>query len=321
MRVCFICFYCVRILVRLFLLSSVIDILFPRILTIPINYCFGRYPLAAVMSAENKVGDTTSKGLVSSRKGDGLTASQPNNVASDGHEQEGWLEENENNFHHHIGNGRMRNGGYEPTSALDQVDDACIDPTSVHSKSDAVDTMSTSSFQRVALTFSTQGLGFISVPLLAYPLLEFGCDADVLWRVLLGVGALPGIVVLYLRLFSNKIRECKNKTETNVVDDEIRRINDNQDPDSSPSITVPKIPEESSNRIHGNGHDIMSSTLFTDASDLDRNIRDENDNELALVEHSYMSSDSIDREKQTEARDDVSNDPPMTPLRNRTPGL
>lgn len=281
------------------------------------------------MSAENKEDDATSNGLETPRKEDGLiTASQPNNAASDdGHEQEEWLDENENNCHHHIGHGRMRNnGGYEPTSALDQVDnDACIDPTSINSKSDAVDTASTSSFQRVALTFSTQGLGFISVPLLAYPLLEFGCDADVLWRVLLGVGALPGVVVLYLRIFSNNIRECKNNNESNnIVDDEIGRINENQDPDSSTSITVPKIQEEaqlSSNRIQGNGHDIMSSALFTDASDLDRNVHDENDNELALVEHSYTPSDNIDRDKQTETRDDGSNDPPMTPLRNRTPGL
>ena len=69
------------------------------------------------------------------------------------------------------------------------------------------------SFQRIALTFSTQGLGFITVPLLAYPMLALKINVDVIWRLLLGVGALPGIVVLYMRLCSRK--GCsKEKDET-----------------------------------------------------------------------------------------------------------
>jgi MFS family permease len=53
----------------------------------------------------------------------------------------------------------------------------------------------------VARVFSMQGVGYISVPLLALLLIAFfGDDSDVLWRVLLGFGAVPGLFLMYLRL-------------------------------------------------------------------------------------------------------------------------
>jgi hypothetical protein len=304
------------------------------------------------MSAENKGNNDATHGPVVVKQDGIISSSQPNNnhFASNtnhGHEQDDWLEENEDDNHRHniIGSNNStitRNGGYAPTSSgLDQVDDAGLeDPTtttsSVNSDSDAAEknTTSTSSFQRIALTFSTQGLGFLSVPLLAYPLLEFGCNADVLWRVLLGVGALPGLVVLYLRLFSNAVRECNGSNETIDADallegDMIRRIDDDDQevPADSTNNTIPRIQEEMQppwNTKNDIGHNIMACTLFSDVSGLEQNnsaILEKNDSELALVEHSYTPSDNVELEKQIESRDDASDDPPMTPLRNRTPGL
>lgn len=308
-------------------------------------YTFGRYPLAAVMSAENKGDDDDDDDATHGPvEQDGIIASssQPNNHvasnATNGHEQEDWLEDD--GHCHIIRSNRTRTiingGGYAPTSGLDQVDDAGLDPTttSVNSDSNAAEyTTVTSSFQRIALTFSTQGLGFVSVPLLAYPLLELGCNADVLWRVLLGVGALPGVVVLYLRLFSNKVRDCKSSNESIDADalegDKLRRIDDDDQevPADSTNNTVPKIQEETQpprNTKNDIGHNIMASTLFSDVSGLEQNnsaILDEKYSELALVDHSYTSSDNVEFEKRIESRDDASDDPPMTPRRNHTPGL
>eukprot|EP00537_Pseudo-nitzschia_pungens_P006046 CAMPEP_0172363438 /NCGR_PEP_ID=MMETSP1060-20121228/6799_1 /TAXON_ID=37318 /ORGANISM="Pseudo-nitzschia pungens, Strain cf. cingulata" /LENGTH=639 /DNA_ID=CAMNT_0013086177 /DNA_START=428 /DNA_END=2347 /DNA_ORIENTATION=+ len=56
-----------------------------------------------------------------------------------------------------------------------------------------------SSVERVVQTFATQGLGFVSVPLAAVLLLAITSDRNVVWRVLLGLGAVPGIVLVLLQ--------------------------------------------------------------------------------------------------------------------------
>ena len=55
--------------------------------------------------------------------------------------------------------------------------------------------------QKLALTFSTQGLGFAMVPIVTYPLLfVLGPNRlDYTWRIVLVIGALPGVVLAYLR--------------------------------------------------------------------------------------------------------------------------
>jgi len=51
----------------------------------------------------------------------------------------------------------------------------------------------------VGMVFGTQALGLIIGPLLALALLGSGAGDDVVWRVLLGLGALPAAAVIYLR--------------------------------------------------------------------------------------------------------------------------
>ena len=53
-----------------------------------------------------------------------------------------------------------------------------------------------SSLQRVVLTFSMQGVGFLAVPLVAMVLLRTGIRLELVWRWLLGLGCVPGIVLL-----------------------------------------------------------------------------------------------------------------------------
>jgi MFS transporter, PHS family, inorganic phosphate transporter len=52
---------------------------------------------------------------------------------------------------------------------------------------------------RVVLTFGMQGLGFIAVPLVAVPLLYCTSNLNAIWRILLGLGSVPGLCLMILR--------------------------------------------------------------------------------------------------------------------------
>lgn len=58
---------------------------------------------------------------------------------------------------------------------------------------------SSSSVQRVVLTFSMQGVGFVSVPLVAVFLLFCTSNLNLVWRIMLGLGALPGVVMMCIQ--------------------------------------------------------------------------------------------------------------------------
>jgi MFS transporter, PHS family, inorganic phosphate transporter len=51
----------------------------------------------------------------------------------------------------------------------------------------------------VGMVFGTQALGLIIGPLIALALLGSGASNDLVWRMLLGLGALPAVAVIYLR--------------------------------------------------------------------------------------------------------------------------
>lgn len=55
--------------------------------------------------------------------------------------------------------------------------------------------------KNVALTFSMQGVGFLAVPVVTIPLLfaVSRSSLDLVWRIILGLGSLPGIVLLLLQ--------------------------------------------------------------------------------------------------------------------------
>ena len=53
----------------------------------------------------------------------------------------------------------------------------------------------------VAFTFSMQGVGYLIVPLISYLLIDiFGDSSDYAWRTLLGLGCIPGFVLLFNRI-------------------------------------------------------------------------------------------------------------------------
>ena len=216
----------------------------------------GVYPLAAVMAAESKGDD------------DDDTA---------------------NSMH-------LQNGGYSPTSSVDDDDDHTTVLASESSDEIA-------SFRRIALTFSTQGIGFITVPLIAYILLELQCNVDFIWRLLLGIGALPGFAVLFLRLRQGERIRDRYKREK-VEQDEINlpdRVEVNPDEKNNGSNEVKentKIADSGSVEMAPSSSDCSTpppSLLLSDSQDSNTSdssaLEQEPDNELALVEHSYIESD------------------------------
>mmetsp|Transcript_30377 Transcript_30377/g.56102 ORF Transcript_30377/g.56102 Transcript_30377/m.56102 type:complete len:529 (-) Transcript_30377:409-1995(-) len=60
--------------------------------------------------------------------------------------------------------------------------------------------------KNVALTFSMQGVGYLAVSLVAYSLTrQFGEKSDLAWRLLLGLGSLPGLMLIASRIYRRKV--------------------------------------------------------------------------------------------------------------------
>lgn len=65
----------------------------------------------------------------------------------------------------------------------------------------------------VALTFSMQGVAYLTVSLTSYVLVRIlGDDSDLAWRLLLGFGSLPGLCLII-------IRTCQHNSETPEIDE------------------------------------------------------------------------------------------------------
>ncbi|KAL7500306.1 hypothetical protein ACHAWT_008249 [Skeletonema menzelii] len=188
----------------------------------------------------------------------------------------------------------LQNGGYSPTSSVDDDDDD--DENANHISfmaSESGDEIA--SFRRIALTFSTQGLGFITVPLIAYILLELRCNVDFIWRFLLGIGALPGFVVLFLRLRQAKrIRDKQaRQDEANDLSDIILDYSDENDTGENDVTEKSERAESGSVEMAPSSTECSSSppsSLLLNDSHESQELQ-EPDNELALVEHSYIESD------------------------------
>jgi len=299
----------------------------------------GVYPLAAVMSAENKVEDGLEEDDTAVNKGGDV--SQTNDASM----KDEWNDEDDG---HRTEN--RQNGEYAPASATGKGD-VCVNRSSTDSNSEAT----IRSFQRIALTFSTQGLGFLTVPLLAYPMLGWNINADAIWRVLCGVGALPGLLVLYLRVCSGSgnARGFKSNDNEETVDaldsdesgtinnldhgnttngnesiSDEGQINKTSQKNQGMSLELPKskIRNEDGGNVTDEGHPTLQdavSTLFSDitSSDSNSDILDQNENELSFVENSHLESDNKDDEKYADREDDVCIDTSTTPIRNHPRGL
>jgi len=61
--------------------------------------------------------------------------------------------------------------------------------------------------RRVVLTFSMQGVGFLAVPLLTVPLLYLTDNVNLVWRIILGFGSLPGLLLVVVQCRMYKTRD------------------------------------------------------------------------------------------------------------------
>jgi PHS family inorganic phosphate transporter-like MFS transporter len=169
--------------------------------------------------------------------------------------------------------------GYEPTLAEESLNDHDAKTTSDEE---------IRSFQRVALTFSMQGLGFITVPLLSYPMLALHWNIDLIWRLLLGLGAVPGLFVMYLRLF-------RQKEERKIIADSAKKEHRRSEIGSL-ELTQPTVEEESSSSAKEDAPASLQSTvstLFNDMVEGDPSLHVDEDHQMALVDNSHL--DDSDR--------------------------
>jgi PHS family inorganic phosphate transporter-like MFS transporter len=90
-------------------------------------------------------------------------------------------------------------GGVYPLAAIlsaEQGNEGTRDKAIHTTSTDDSEAKDDVSLHRVVLTFSTQGAGFVAVPLVTVPLL-YGLDnLALVWRIVLGLGSLPGIVLM-----------------------------------------------------------------------------------------------------------------------------
>jgi MFS transporter, PHS family, inorganic phosphate transporter len=136
--------------------------------------CGGVYPLAAVLSAEQKVDDEVTTNTFS---------------------------------HSHLA---TESSGTRPhmsdSSRQEEKDD-----DSVH---------------RVVLTFSTQGIGFVAVPIVSVILLHSTSNLNFVWRFILGLGALPGLLLIILQCHWS--RRASQQCQLVPTEDTLQRLPESQ---------------------------------------------------------------------------------------------
>jgi MFS transporter, PHS family, inorganic phosphate transporter len=78
------------------------------------------------------------------------------------------------------------------------------------------------SIHRVVLTFSTQGMGFIAVPIVSVILLHSTSNLNFVWRFILGLGALPGIFLIIFQCCSS--RRNSQQTPVSPIEDPMQLL-------------------------------------------------------------------------------------------------
>lgn len=76
----------------------------------------------------------------------------------------------------------------------------------------------------VGLVFAMQAAGLVVGPLVAIALLGSGLPHDLVWRVLLGLGAVPAAAVVYLRAKMPESPRFQARTAGGVSDEDLRRL-------------------------------------------------------------------------------------------------
>lgn len=155
-------------------------------------------------------------------------------------------------------------------------------------------------------------------------------NINVIWRSLLGVGAIPGLVVLYLRLGSGiSTKKCKTdqdeKKKAKIVL-ESNCSNDLDGGEDTPPNHSSMMDEDRDTAALSNGSPTLEaavSTLFS--SDIPTSSSDgggDAENELALVDNSHLENNENEDNKQMDRNTAAaagSNEITMTPIQKKSP--
>ena len=113
-------------------------------------------------------------------------------------------------------------GGVYPLAAVISAEEGKKESQNVEES----DQNKSSSIQRVVLTFSMQGVGFVCVPLVAVFLFFISSNLNFIWRTMLGVGALPGAILMCI--------QCNQRSRAHQL-----IIEDEDEPNEEPDATTP----------------------------------------------------------------------------------
>lgn len=136
--------------------------------------------------------------------------------------------------------------------------------------------------------------------MVAYPMLAMRWNVDLIWRILLGLGAVPGLAVLYMRICSGKIRkkQCNNTTNKDGRKIEMMAHENGYNRHSNSIGNMDGEGATGPTSSQAAALQNAVSTLFT--SDIPSS--DSSENEIALVDNSHLetgmkeSNDGIQRE-------------------------
>jgi len=174
----------------------------------------GVYPLAAVLSAEE----------------------QP--------EEEDETEHQDSGAGHHYHHGPTQPQG--STTSMNHNEDEEVE--------EDVDAAEQRQIRRVVLTFSTQGLGFITAPLVTVPLLYATTNLNLIWRILLGLGSLPGIVLLGMQLWMRR-RQSAARRRHYPIPQRVTSPEDDEDADAGEAPVVESaIVQQQQDEDNNNNH-------------------------------------------------------------------
>mmetsp|Transcript_23234 Transcript_23234/g.50476 ORF Transcript_23234/g.50476 Transcript_23234/m.50476 type:complete len:921 (-) Transcript_23234:71-2833(-) len=141
-------------------------------------------------------------------------------------------------------------------------------------------TNNVAALKRVVRTFAVQGIGFWCCPALAWPLLKCpGISLNTTWRLLLGVGALPGISLLFLQwqLYRKDLQEQEAHKR--------QLLQGNQQLQQNPSVGESPRPTDPLPSPHGQSSGLRRSTA--DEHDINND-----DNVGVAAENEFLRQDS-----------------------------
>eukprot|EP00980_Cylindrotheca_fusiformis_P016402 scaffold4887_cov118-Cylindrotheca_fusiformis.AAC.12 len=109
-----------------------------------------------------------------------------------------WLDSNDDDFFESLAIWRfvlgIGAGGVYPLAAVLSAEQGKAQNITNNDESEESDQV-----HRVVLTFSTQGLGFITVPIVAVALFQATENLNVIWRLLLAFGCIPGLALMLIQ--------------------------------------------------------------------------------------------------------------------------